>query len=161
MFQVRYWIGDLAIALAVVALGLVWTYYSWRLGLGDAAEPGAGLFPFAISILLCAGGAGCAMRALGQRTAQSDETKPVVIDAEAVEAAFLIAALCLLFYRAVFVVAGLAFMWLMLAWVGRVRPLRALLASVVIIFGFWLVFDRLLGIELPSGWLDALLSETG
>jgi hypothetical protein len=154
MREVPFRAGDAAVGVALALLGAGGAYLSFRLGLGSAAEPGAGLFPFAISILLAGGGIACAARALAHRRAADGEEKPVAFDAEAIKAALLIAGLCILFVTAGFFVAGFAFMWLMLAWVGGRSKAEATIASAVVVVAFWLFFDKFLGIELPWGLLQ-------
>lgn len=157
MLRLASWIGDLAVAGCLVGLGIVWSVLSWRLGLGDSAEPGAGLFPFAVSLLLAGGGVGCAIRAVVRRPAKGDG-ETVELDAQSLKAAVLVAALCLLFADAGFYLAGFGFMWLMLVWVGRVTPGRATLASALAILACWLVFDHLLALGLPGGFVGDLLA---
>lgn len=142
--------GDFAVALVLAGIGLAWAWLSWKLGLGTAAEPGPGLFPFAIAVLLTAGATGCAVRAIGHRPGEGEETV-VAVDAEALKAGLLIAALCLLFADGGFFAVAFVFMWLMLAWVSRRRALPAAIASAIAVAGFWLFFEKILGIELPKG----------
>jgi len=157
MLRVASWIGDLAVAACLVALGVVWSVFSLRLGLGSSAEPGAGLFPFAISLLLAGGGVGCAIRAFVRRPARGD-AEVVELDPQSLKAAALVAALCLLFADAGFYLAGFGFMWLMLVWVGGVAPARATLASALAVLACWLVFDHLLALGLPGGFIGDLLA---
>ncbi len=142
--------GDFAIALALAGLGLWWAWLSWNLGLGTAAEPGPGFFPFGVALLMAAGAAGCAVRALAHAP-EGEKAGPVTIDAEAIKAGALVAALCLAFTGAGFVAAGFAFMALMLSWVSGRSLVRALVTSAIVVGVFWVLFDRLLGIELPWG----------
>lgn len=157
MLRIASWIGDLVVAACLVALGVAWSMLSWRLGLGSSAEPGAGLFPFAISLLLAGGGVGCAIRAFVRRPAPA-EGETVELDTKSLKAAALVAGLCVLFADAGFYLAGFGFMWLMLVWVGGVRPGRATLASALAILACWLVFDRLLALGLPGGLVGELLA---
>ncbi len=149
--------GDLAVALFLAGLGAAWAYLSWQLGLGSTSEPGAGFFPFGVSLLLIAGAIGCAVRAIIHRSRAREAEKDVVVDTESIRAALLIAALCLLFANAGFLPVGFVFMWLMLAWVGRVSAARATIASAIVVAVFWLFFERLLGIELPGGFVGEFL----
>lgn len=157
--RVAHWIGDLATALALTAVAVAMAVLSYRLGLGSAAEPGAGLFPLTVSLIMAASGAGCALRALRSRDHDPEARTAVVIDGGAIRAGLLIAALCLAFVDGGFVVAGFVFMWTMLSWVGRRSAARSALVSAAVIAVFWLVFDRLLGVQLPDGLIAEWLQQ--
>lgn len=148
--QVRLSRGDAIIGLVLSGLGLWWLWMSWELGLGTAREPGPGFFPAAIALALSAGGLGCAIRALRER----DPSLPRLwIEATAARAIGLILLLCVSFATGGFLLSAVLFLFAMLYVVGGVRFIRSVLMAVVITFAFWLLFARILSLQLPSGIL--------
>lgn len=150
--KVRLSQGDAIIGLILCGLGLWWLSMSWELGVGTWGEPGPGFFPAAISIALAAGGLGCAIRAL--RISAPGEPRPW-IEGMAAKAAALIVLLCVFFTVGGFLLCALLFLFAMMVFIGDIKPVKAGAMSVAITFAFWLVFERLLSLQLPSGILFA------
>jgi putative tricarboxylic transport membrane protein len=144
-------IGDAVIGLALAALGVWGTWVSAGTGLGHAGEPGPGAFPAAVCVLLTLGGLACALRAW--RSAPGGQPQ-AWIDATALKALVQIALLCLLFVPLGMPLAGFLFVAGMVRSLGQVPWRRAALVAAVTVLVFWLLFDRLLSVQLPYGlWL--------
>lgn len=152
--KVRLSQGDAIIGLILCGLGLWWLRMSLTLGVGTWAEPGPGFFPAAISVALAVGGLGCAIRALHARARDTAEARPW-IEGRAATAAVLIVLLCAFFSIGGFLLCALLFLFAMMVFIGDIKPVRAGLMSVAITFVFWLVFERILSLQLPSGILFA------
>lgn len=148
--KVRLSQGDAVIGLVLSGLGLWWLWMSWELGLGSVQEPGPGFFPAAISIALAGGGLGCAIRAL--RSPDPSAPRPW-IEGPAAKAAGLIILLCILFTIGGFLLCAALFLFAMMVLVGNIKPLKSGAFALAITFVFWLVFERILSLQLPSGIL--------
>lgn len=156
--------GDAAVGAALAALGVWGTWTASRLGLGTAGEPGAGLFPAGVCVLLTLGGLGCVLRAwLAGRAATGDGTGNgsghsagqrtlAVIEAKALKVLILIALLCAAFVPLGMPLAGFAFVITMVRTLGAVAWGRAALIAAITVGAFWLVFEVLLSVQLPYGW---------
>ncbi|MGB3837454.1 tripartite tricarboxylate transporter TctB family protein [Castellaniella sp.] len=146
--KIQQHIGDAIVGLVLCISGLVWLQMSWALGLGTVREPGPGFFPAAVAIGLAVGGLGCTLRAL--RHPDSEGARPWM-EAPAAKAVALIVLLCVLLAVAGFIPCALVFLFAMMRWVGGVKTIRAATVSVLATIAFWLVFDRLLSVQLPIG----------
>lgn len=146
-------IGEAIIGFILMALGLWWAWQAYGLGLAQFGEIGPGAFPFGVGLLLAAGGVGCALRAIGQQRARAGDSPPVVLD----KAAFALFGVTALF-GAVFawvspLLACLVFIAIMLVWQGKMPIARSVLVASIISLILYVVFDRLLGVQLPSDYL--------
>lgn len=150
--KIKQHAGDAIIGVVLCGLGLWWLQMSWALGLGTVHEPGPGFFPAAVAIALAAGGLGCTLR--GLRHHQTGEEARPWMEAPAVKAALLIVLLCMFFAIGGFVPCALVFLFAMMRFVGRVKTARAAIVSLLVTAVFWLLFSRLLSVELPWGFLS-------
>lgn len=150
--KVRQAHGDAIIGLILSGLGMWWLWMAWDLGMGTVQEPGPGFFPAAIAIALTVGGLGCTLRAIRL----ADAGTPVSwIDPTAAKAVGLILLLCAGFVTAGFLLSSVLFLAAMLYLLGGVGFLRSCTMAAVITFVFWLVFEHILSLQLPSGFLFA------
>src|SRR5690606_39716271 len=129
-------------------LGLWWLKMSWSLGVGNMHEPGPGFFPAMIAIALSLGGLGCALRAL---RARADSEPRLWMERPAVKATALILLLCVFFAVGGFVLCAVLFLFAMMRFVGQVRTIKAAAMAVIVTFAMWLLFERLLSGQLPTG----------
>jgi putative tricarboxylic transport membrane protein len=142
--------GDTAAGAVLAGLGLWWLSMSWKLGMGSVQEPGPGFFPAAIAVALFLGGLGCVVRALRQH----DTAEPVAwMESSAAKAAGLIVFLCVALAALGFVPASLLFLFAMLYFLGDVGMVKSCAMSAAITFVAWLVFERALSVQLPSGFI--------
>ncbi|MEZ5738378.1 MAG: tripartite tricarboxylate transporter TctB family protein [Burkholderiaceae bacterium] len=140
-------LGDMGTGLALAGLGTWWAWHAAAMGLGRTADLGPGAFPFAVATLLALAGLGCAWRAWRR----PDPDQPTVrIEPEALLGAALIVGLAVAFATLGLVVAGALFLFLMLVIVGQRRVLPSAIAAIVVTVVLALVFDRLLGVQLPT-----------
>jgi len=141
--------GDMVIGFALAALGVWGTWISAGIGLGTAAEPGAGMFPASVCILLTIGGLGCAWRAWHQTS--GTEAKQW-IEGVALSTLFQIFLLTVFFVPLGMPLAGFLFVCGMTRTLGKVSWRRAATIGFVTVLAFWLLFDVLLSVQLPYGW---------
>ncbi|MGE0797237.1 MAG: tripartite tricarboxylate transporter TctB family protein [Lautropia sp.] len=156
--------GSFIFALALECVGLFVLVYSYRLGLQTITRPGPGLFPFLLGILLClvavpalvqsSRGAAGSHRADGSHPADgTQETRP----ANALASLGLVIA-CLFGFYFLLEVLGFfitTFLFLFgLFWVGNPgRWVFIALLSAVTVAATYLMFDTLLQVALPWGFL--------
>lgn len=141
--------GDAVIGLALAALGVWGTWVARGTGLGSAAEPGPGMFPTAVCVLLTVGGLGCAWRAWRQTSGTEGKRW---IDGTALFALVQIVMLAVLFVPLGMPLAGFMFVCGMTRTLGDISWRRAATVGFVSVLAFWLLFDVLLSVQLPYGW---------
>ena len=143
--------GERLFGIAATLLGVwfLWQATELRQGPGYAAV-GPRVFPIIVGIGFVASGIGIVLRSGGSRSAPMDSTDwPTLAAMAALLAAFiaLFSPLGFPISSAVFVVAG--------AWIlGSRSTVRDAFVGVVLGGVTYLVFTRLLGLELPAGPLD-------
>ena len=142
-------------ALIFLAVGIYGVVFSSGLPLGQWNEPGPGVFPLIVSILLCASGVSWWVR--GKAKAERRETpgcrefiskyaNPLRI--AALTAAF-IAALQLLGY----LLTSTIYLFVLFWWVSGYRLAKAALLAVIFGPASWFFFGKLLSTPLPAGVL--------
>lgn len=149
--KTQTYVGDAVMGLILCGLGLWWLKMSWGLGLGNVHEPGPGFFPAMISGALVLGGLGCAFRAWYARA--DGEPRPWM-ERSAVKAAALIVLLCVFFAVGGFVPCAVLFLFAMMRFVGQVKVVKAAAMAVIVTLVMWLLFERLLSVQLPTGFLS-------
>lgn len=145
--------GELAIAGVLACLGCAFAAGTLRLTLGDLDLPGPGFFPLALGLTLLVLAAAIVIARLRQ-PAEGEHVElghPPVL---ATLAGLVLVAL--LFERLGALITLGGFSAGMLVFVAGVRPLPAMLASVLGMLAVWSVFNVLLGVQLPPGLLSAL-----
>jgi putative tricarboxylic transport membrane protein len=142
--------GQLLPAMIWVAIGGAIAAGAYNLGLGALNRPGPGLFPFVI-------GVGMALLSLSVMATAFRVVKAPVLDTETRRVLPVVAVVAaLVFYtvaleRIGFVLCTLLFLIGLLGALGRSSWLTALTASVGITVGSYLIFAKLLKINLPIG----------
>ena len=146
--SVDRWKGDAAcgVALAIVGGTVIWL--SRATPLGSAGQPGPGFMPIALSVGLVALGIGCAVRAWIAR-AGSERIDIAETGALAVVAG--LAAAILLLEPVGFLPVSILFLAFLFKALGRDTWLASAILGAAIGGGSWLVFDKLLGVQLPAG----------
>lgn len=142
-------LGDAVIGLALAALGAWGTWVAQGTGLGTAEEPGPGMFPAAVCVLLTLGGLGCAWRAWRLTTGNDSKRW---IDGTALLALVQIVMLAVLFVPLGMPLAGFLFVCGMTRTLGDIPWRKAVITGAVSVGVFWLLFDVLLSVQLPYGW---------
>ena len=143
--------ADLAVGAAFVVVGLLTIYGSLGLSYAVRAGPGPGFLPRWLGIGLVLTGLGL----LGSRLrTKNDEALPlpgrwgfVRVGLALVLMAALVASIELLG----FLVATAGMVFCLLVFLEREPPLRAVVLSVILSLGFYLLFHTWLGQKLPPG----------
>ena len=138
--------GEILIGLTLFLLGSWWAWQSYRLGLHASGEIGPGAFPFGVGVLLAAGGSGCALRAVGT-------TGEVNIEKAALGLFLLTVVFGVLFVLLSPVLACTLFLGLMLMMSGKQTARKAWPIALIISVILFVVFDMLLGVQLPADHL--------
>jgi putative tricarboxylic transport membrane protein len=141
-------VGDLVIAIALFAAGLLFVWQSAVLPFGEVGLPGPGFFPFVLGIVLGLFALAIVVRAIRQR----DEGAAVSLghrDIAVVSAALVCAGFA--FERlGAYVTLGVftaALLWL----VARTSFWRGVLGASLGMVAVWAFFKVLLGVQLPAG----------
>ena len=149
-------IGEVVIALALLAAA---TFFIWQAALlpfGRVGLPGPGFFPFVLGVVLALLAIAVLVRILQN---SSDNAQSVFLGHRDVLIALLaMAGLALAFERIDGYVALGAFTAALLLFVARTSVWRALLGVILGMVGVWLFFGIALGVRLPAGdyWQDAV-----
>ncbi len=138
--------GEVAIGLVLFLLGAWWAWQSYQIGLHVSGEIGPGAFPFGIGLLLAGSGLGCAFRAAG--STQSVEIEKAALALFAVTVAFGV-----LFVLLSPILASTLFLAVMLSISGKQSARKAWPIALVISLILFVVFDMVLGVQLPADQL--------
>ncbi|MER5387460.1 tripartite tricarboxylate transporter TctB family protein [Saccharopolyspora sp. NPDC002686] len=137
--------ANLVVALVVVGVGACGAVGSWSLGLGSAAEPAAGTWPFLVSLAISV--LGVVLALLARRTRDAERMSSA-------SWAVLAAIASMVGFAAVITAIGfeipaalLAFVWL--RFLGRESWRMSVLGSLGIVVGFYVVFVGLLDVPIP------------
>lgn len=145
--------GELAIAGVLACLGGAFAAGALTLTLGDLDLPGSGFFPLALGLALLMLAAAIFVASL-REPVEGERVELGHAPVLATLAGLLLVAL--LFERLGALISLGGFSAGMLVFVAGVRPLPAMLASVLGMLAVWYVFKVLLGVQLPPGLLSAL-----
>lgn len=124
--------------------------------MGKWNEPGPGVFPFTLSILLLVSGVSWFI--LGRRKAggESREEQSGWRDmaralSTPVKIIGLTALLILTFNSVGYLVASALYLFVLLFWVSRYRIIVSILLALSISVGSWYFFQKILSVQLPKG----------
>jgi putative tricarboxylic transport membrane protein len=138
--------------LIFLAVGIYGLVFSMGLPLGSWNEPGPGVFPLGLSILLCLSGVLWLIRGGGKG---GPAPAPAGGGIRRYGTAFRIVGLTAAFILALeplgYLLASILYLLVLFAWVSRYRPRTALLLAVTFGVGSWLFFQKLLTTQLPAG----------
>lgn len=150
---------DRAASLLFLLSGLYGFFFSVQLPMGKWNEPGPGVFPIALSVLLLLSGAAWFLRGklrsgekvegekAGWRAVVRNLSTPLKIVG-------LTALLILVFNRVGYLVGASLYLFALLFWVSRYRLIHSIGIAVVIGMGSWYFFAKVLGVQLPAGLLS-------
>ncbi len=136
--------------------GLYGFIFSVQLPLGKLNEPGPGVLPLSLSILLCF--SGILWLILGKR----GEEEKASVDLRGIirksltplQIVMLTAVFILLLNLLGYLVASTLYLFLVLFWVSRYRLWAAVGLAIVIGGGSWYFFGNTLAVQLPKGlWI--------
>jgi hypothetical protein len=139
-------------SLLFLLVGIYALIFSSQLPLGQWNEPGAGVLPLFLSIMLCVSGI------LWFIAGKPKEGEKAGIDwrgiAKLVKVPFqivgLTAALVLMLTRAGFLLGATIYLFLIFVWVSHFKLRVAIGLAIVLGIGCWLFFVKLLMIQLPA-----------
>ena len=142
--------GGIAMAAALLAVGLLFVWQASLLDLGGVGLPGPGFFPLLLGAVL---GASAAVIGLACWR-ESDDDKTVELGHTDVLVVFvaLLAVPALFEWLGAYPTLGL-FGAVLLVLIARTSLWLAVLAAVVAMAGCWFFFQLLLGLQLPAGLL--------
>lgn len=149
---------DRAASLLFLLTGIYGFFFSIQLPMGRWNEPGPGVFPITLSILLLISGASWFI--LGKRGAgaKSQEEKADWRDivntlSTPLKIVGITALLILTFKRLGYLAASSLYIFVLLFWVSRYRVIISILLAVSIGIGSWYFFEKVLTVQLPKGFL--------
>ena len=139
------------IFLAAGAYGFV---FSIQLPMGKWNEPGAGIFPLSLSILLCISGALWLIYGKGKREEKARiEWRGLIRNLKTpFQIVVVTAAFILSLSRLGYLVASTLYMFVLFFWVGRYRLWIAMGLAIVFGLGSWCFFVKILEVQLPRGF---------
>jgi putative tricarboxylic transport membrane protein len=142
-------------SLIFLAAGIYGLIFSIGLPLGRWNEPGPGVFPLALSILLCLSGTLWFIRGKKKEAARTSAGWKEFLPKYGTAAQ--IVGLTALFILALsplgYLLTSVVYLFLLFLWVCRYRLWVAAVLAVTFGTGSWLFFDRLLTTPLPKGLL--------
>lgn len=146
---------ELVVAALVFCLGLTVLLGSWKLGSGWTTDgPGPGYFPFYISLVMCASGAGIFVQALRKRP------EGMFADTQQLRQVLVVLVPAVLYVLAVQVVgvyvASAAYIALFMAVLGKYSPVKSVLAALAVMATFFLLFEVWFKVPLYKGAFNML-----
>ncbi len=149
---------DRAAGLLFLLTGIYGLFFSIQLPMGKWNEPGPGVFPVTLSILLLISGVSWFI--LGKRKAggESQEEKAewrgiANTLSTPLKIVGITALLILAFNRLGYLVAASLYIFVLLFWVSRYRVIVSILLALSIGIGSWYFFQKVLAVQLPKGLL--------
>ena len=150
---------DRAAGLMFLLTGLYGLYFSVPLPMGKWNEPGPGVFPITLSILLLISGVSWFILGKGDAVEKSQEKKAGWRDnvkalSTPLKIVGITALLVLTFNRVGYLVAATLYIFILLLWVSRYRIIVSTLLALSIGIGSWYFFEKVLSVQLPKGLLS-------
>jgi len=136
--------------LVFIVVGLYVLILSWRLPFGTLERPGPAVFPFVLSLLLTLIGI---LLLFEHPLAPAAEHATRVSEGKPWEIVLFTALFVLLFERIGYLEAACLYLFLLLFRVCRFTWWVAGGAGVAIALTSWLIFGKVLGLQLPAGFL--------
>ena len=149
---------DRAASLLFLLTGSYGFYFSIQLPMGRWNEPGPGVFPVTLSILLLVSGVSWFI--LGRREPggenQGKKTgwRDIVNNLSTPLKIIGVTALLILFFNRVgYLVASSLYLFVLFFWVSRYRIIVSITLALSIAIGSWYFFQKILSVQLPKGLL--------
>ncbi len=141
-------------SLAFLLTGVYGLIFSIQLPMGKWREPGPGVFPLALSILLCFFGVLWFARGKGKRREASvDKFRAIGKLSTPLKIVGATAALVIAWDRLGYLLASSFYVFLLFFWVSRYKCVTAIGLAIGIGAGSWFFFGKLLAVQLPAGLL--------
>ena len=150
---------DRAASLLFLCSGIYGFYYSVQLPMGRWNEPGPGIFPSILSILLLISGAAWFIRGKHKAAENGEGEKAdrfafIKNLATPLKIVALTALLILAFNRVGYLIASSLYLFILLLWVSRYRVVVSAALAAAIGVGSWYFFTKILAVQLPQGFLS-------
>ncbi len=149
--------NDRAASLLFLCAGIYGFYYSVQLPMGRWNEPGPGVFPFTLSVLLLISAVAWFVRGKRRDSAEpAGEKEPGFAFrnlATPLKIVILTALLILVFNRVGYLITSTLYLFVLLLWVSRYRIIVSAALAVAIGVGSWYFFAKILVVQLPQGLL--------
>lgn len=149
---------DRAASLLFLLTGIYGFFFSTQLPMGRWNEPGPGVFPITLSILLLVSGVSWFI--LGRRGAEGKKQEKKAGWRETaknlstpLKIIGITALLILVFHRVGYMVASTLYIFVLLVWVSKYRFVVSTLLALSIGIGSWYFFQKVLSVQLPKGLL--------
>jgi putative tricarboxylic transport membrane protein len=143
-------------SLIFLVFGIYGLFFSVQLPMGRWNEPGAGVFPLALSILLCVSGIGWFLHGKGEEGKKETlglggfvRKYATPIRIVGTTAAYIVALEPL-----GFLLSSTIYLFVLFLWVSRYRLWVSAVYAIVFGTGSWLFFEKLLATPLPQGLLS-------
>ena len=150
--------NDRAASLLFLCTGIYGFVFSVQLPMGRWNEPGPGVFPFTLSLLLLIFGAAWFIRGKQRARAKDQGEKAgayAVIKklATLLKIVGLTALFILAFNRVGYLITATLYLFILLWWVSRYRVVVSAGLAIAIGVGSWYFFAKILVVSLPQGFL--------
>jgi len=151
--------NDRSASLLFFLSGIYGLVYSVELPMGKWNEPGPGVFPIALSVLLLASGVAwfiCGGRAVRKegKGKKVDGFAIIKILSTPLKIVVLTALFILAFNRVGYLVGSSLYIFALLFWVSRYRVIVSIPLALFIGLGSWYSFGKILMVQLPKGLLS-------
>jgi hypothetical protein len=148
---------EAAVALLVLALGLVVLFGSRKLGSGWTSDgPGAGYFPFYIGLILCISSAGI----LYQSLLGKNRNHQIFVDRQQIRRVLIVLLPALFYVLAIQVVglyiASVVYIAGFMILLGKFSRTKSMVTALVVGVVFFLMFEVWFKVPLAKGALDPL-----
>jgi putative tricarboxylic transport membrane protein len=149
---------DRAASLLFLCTGVYGFVFSVQLPMGRWNEPGPGVFPITLSLLLLIFGAAWFIRGKGRAREGGEGERAerfafVKNLATPLKIVAITALLILAFNRVGYLIASTLYLFILLLWVSRYRVIVSAALAVAIGVGSWYFFAKILVVQLPQGFL--------
>lgn len=150
--------NDRAASLLFLASGAYGVYFSAQLPMGSWNQPGPGIFPAALSLLLLLSGAAWFIRGKGkQRAADEDRRTGAIAVVKNLATPLKIVGLTALFVLSFnlvgYLLAASLYLFILLLWVSRYGIAFSAVLAGAIGVASWIFFGKILAVPLPQGFL--------
>lgn len=154
---VATYVVDAVVAAILLAIGLLVTVTSWKLGAGWTTDgPGSGYFPFGIGIIICISGGGTLVQALFGKNKNTE----VFVDSEQLGRVLKVFIPSAIYVGAIEIVgvyvASAVFIALFMIMLGKYSAIKAVIAALAVNVVFFLMFEVWFKVPLYKGMLDPL-----